>query len=84
MNPTVRYIFNVLAAISQLVNAVIGGHPNMTLSARAYCNQGVSGWHVVHKLINTLFFWQHDHCKQSWEQDEKFCEALCCDKDADL
>ena len=84
MNWVKDYLINNLAAISQLFNAIIGGHPNMTLSARAYCSKGDSGWFLAHKTINTLFFWQHDHCKKSWEQDEKFCEALCCHKDADV
>jgi hypothetical protein len=84
MNCVKDYLVNILAAISQLLNAAIGGHPNMTLSARAYCSRGASGWFLAHKIINTLFFWQHDHCRQSWEQDEKFCEALCCHKDTDL
>lgn len=82
MNWVKHYLLGIFAAISQLFNAALGGHPNMTISARAHCSQQDSVWAVARKVVNAVFFWQVDHCRQSWEQDERFCEALCCGKDA--
>lgn len=55
------YAMKVLIAVDQLANAVRGGHPDETLSAAAHRRhlEGRSGWR---NLINTLFFWQGDHC----------------------
>lgn len=55
------YMIKVLIAFDQLANAVIGGHPDETLSAAAHRRhlEGRSGWR---NLINALFFWQGDHC----------------------
>ena len=78
----INYLLNILAAISQLFNSTLGGHPNMTVSARAHCSQAQPVWKLLRVLINSLFFWQDDHCKKSWQQDEIFCDQLCCGKDA--
>lgn len=38
-----------------------------TLSARAYRERDSKPW--LYKLINVLFFWQKDHCKESYESE---------------
>ena len=55
------YVMKVLIAFDQFANAVIGGHPDETLSAAAHRRHiaGKSGWR---NLINALFWWQGDHC----------------------
>jgi hypothetical protein len=65
-----NYGWRVLKAISQLGNALIGGNPNMTLSARAYLARNRNP--IPYRVFNTLFFWQDDHCKLSWESDIAF------------
>ena len=59
------YVMKVLIAVDQLANAVRGGHPDETLSAAAHRRhlEGRSGWR---NLINTLFFWQEDHCLDAY------------------
>ena len=57
-------------AFDQLINTVIyikgdgWGYADETLSARAYRLRELSS--LPYKLINGLFFWQDDHCKQAY------------------
>jgi hypothetical protein len=59
------YLLNVLVGIDQLLNALLGGDCDETLSSRA-------GKHYprLAKIINFIFFWQDDHCKYYIEEDE--------------
>ena len=60
-------LFQVALAIDQLANTLIGGMADETLSARAYRLRLVSyGWHIAQVVIDALFFWQDEHCKQSY------------------
>jgi hypothetical protein len=56
-----RYLNNVLIAADQLANAVLGGWPDETISARAYRR----GWRIRMALINALFR-DPDHCRNSF------------------
>lgn len=56
-----RWLLNLLIALDQLVNALFGGFPDETMSAYAH---RVGGWR--RDLINGVFFWQDDHCAQSY------------------
>lgn len=67
-----KYIKNIGIAVSQLINASIGGNPNMTISARAYCDD----WVVAEKMINKVFFFDEDHCHKSWLRDVDFCAMV--------
>lgn len=52
--------------ISRWVNYhLLGGKPNQMVSSRAY----VEHWPRTECFINRLFFWQDNHCRQSfiWE-----------------
>ena len=64
------YAWNVLEAVSQLGNALLGGNPNITISASAYLNRHKRPW--LYRAINRLFFWQEDHCRDSWVNDIVF------------
>lgn len=66
------YLWGVAEAISQLFNALLGGNPNMTLSARAYVNRERPRWRTAYKTLNRVFFWQEDHCRASWTKDIMF------------
>lgn len=56
----------VLIAADQLVNAMLAGWPDETLSSRAYRweQNGVRSW--PRRFIDRLFFWEEDHCYQSY------------------
>jgi len=59
----------VLIALDQLANAVFGGHPDETISSRAYRWElkGKRTW--PRKVIDALFFFDPDHCKESYESE---------------
>ena len=48
-----KYGKQLLIAIDQLVNAIIGGWADETLSSRAYR----SDWRTTERIINLLFWW---------------------------
>lgn len=58
----------IAIAFDQLVNALLGGMADETLSARAH--RTGSAWEP---FIDALFFWQTDHCYESYlsEKDRK-------------
>lgn len=56
-------------ALSQFFNAwVFRGDPNECISGRCWREQRL--WAV--RLINRLFFWQENHCKEAWERDNSW------------
>lgn len=65
----ISYGRSVLIALDQLVNTLAGGWPDETLSSRAWrwTLAGVRLWPC--KAIDTLFFWETDHCRESYESE---------------
>lgn len=65
------YLLNFLIALDQLANSLLAGAPDETLSSRAHRmrqkKQRYWGWTA--NAIDTLFFWQPDHCRLSYEQE---------------
>lgn len=61
--------FQVLVAIDQLVNTLLGGMADETLSARAWRHHldGSRDW--PSKVIDALFFWQDNHCQHAYESE---------------
>lgn len=59
----------VAVALDQLVNALLGGWPDETLSSRAWRWElaGKRSW--PHKVIDRLFFWESEHCRESYESE---------------
>lgn len=60
------YAKAVLIAVDQLVNALLCGWPDETLSSRAWrwARDGVRKW--PRRLIDALFFWESGHCRESY------------------
>lgn len=65
----ISYGKSVFIGIDQLINAILGGWPDETLSSAAYRmdRDGIRGWPCA--LINKLFFWQQSHCKSAYESE---------------
>ena len=63
------YARRVLIGVDQLVNALLGGWPDETMSSRAWRWEwdGVRSW--PRKLIDLLFFWDLEHCRLSFESE---------------
>lgn len=56
----------IAIAIDQLANTLLGGMADETLSARAHRTGSV--WESV---IDALFFWQDDHCFESYLSEKE-------------
>lgn len=67
-----RYLKNLLISLDQLLNTMIGGNPDETLSSRAY-RLRKRGIFAPSNIINGIFWWQKDHCRESREniKDDK-------------
>lgn len=62
-----QYIINLLVAFDQFINVLFLGQPDETISSRAWrCKDSSSFWKFMRKLIDTIFFWQKDHCYYSF------------------
>ena len=61
--------FQVLVAIDQLINTLLGGYADETLSARAWRHHLDNSLHWPHKVIDFIFFWQDSHCKTAYESE---------------
>ena len=67
------WILNVLIGLDQLANTVLAGEPDETLSSRAHRmrEKGQPVWGWTARAINTLFFWQADHCRGAFESEQR-------------
>lgn len=61
-------LLQILIAIDQLANTLVGGMADETLSARAH-RQRLKGRAWPAKAINAIFFWQDDHCRSAFESE---------------
>lgn len=61
--------FQILVAVDQLANTLLGGMADETLSARAWRHHldGSRDW--PRAIIDVLFFWQTDHCRSAYESE---------------
>ena len=64
-----NYVIQVLIAVDQLANSVLGGWADETLSSRSYRLHDNKVWFIAEKVINTLFFFQKDHCRMAYEAE---------------
>ena len=60
------YLKRVWSAFSQLVNTIfLMGEPNESISGRCYREP----WPMAMAVINTIFFWQVNHCRSAYTND---------------
>ena len=57
-------IKQVLIAVDQVFNTLLGGMADETLSARAYRTRETNPWRMM--VIDALFVWEDGHCYKSW------------------
>jgi len=66
--------FRVLIAIDQFMNVlVLNGNPDQTVSGHVGYKSWTTGktrWRVAEKFINTLFWFDPNHCRKSIDWDE--------------
>lgn len=61
-----KYLFNLLIALDQLVNALCNGTPDETISARCWRCREVKSFNFLRKVIDLLFFFEKDHCYNAY------------------
>ena len=64
-----RWFEQVLIAIDQLINALLGGWADETMSSYAYRLRIERNILWVERVIDALFFLQKDHCKTAYESE---------------
>ncbi|MDG4947388.1 DNA helicase UvrD [Actinobacillus equuli subsp. haemolyticus] len=67
--------YHVLIAIDQLVNALLFGAADETISSRCYrgavlAKEPKLKWCIAYKIVNALFF-DATHCKTAYESELK-------------
>lgn len=62
-----QYIWNILIAFDQLVNAILGGDPDETISSRAAKRSTQFGWYQLSLILETI---DPGHMKRAVESDE--------------
>ncbi len=58
----------VLIGLDQLANAILGGWPDETLSSRCW-RLSLAGRDWPRLVVDRLFFWDRDHCRESFESE---------------
>lgn len=61
--------YQILIAIDQLVNALFGGYADETISSRSHRAYLTGKRQWTRNLINAIFFFQEDHCKEAYESE---------------
>lgn len=66
-----NYFYFLAIAVDQLINALLGGYPDETLSARAHrLSSDYPAWAIAKQWINLIFFLEEDHCQNAHEEEE--------------
>lgn len=60
-----RYFYNILIAVDQLVNVLLLGEPDETISARCWRLRAIKPYGTLVYVINKLFF-DPNHCCNSY------------------
>ena len=73
--PLKHWAYHVAIGFDQLFNAFLGGAADETLSSRTYrgavlAKPPKTRWLVLHRLIETLFFWERgEHCRIAYQSE---------------
>ena len=63
------YLFQVGLAFDQLLNAMCGGWADESLSSRSWRLYIERGRKFPCNVINAIFFWQENHCREAYESE---------------
>ena len=67
MSKIKNYLVRNLTALDQLAHTLIGGEADETISARCWRERNTNRfWHFMRKIVDTLFFWEKDHCETAY------------------
>jgi hypothetical protein len=62
-----RYIVNILISIDQLLNAILGGDPDETISSRAAKSPHLPHWYWLGRILEAI---DPGHMRRALEADE--------------
>lgn len=79
-----QYLLNLLIALDQLINVVLRGEPDETLSSRAHRMRakGHRWWGWTATAIDKLFFWQPGHCAWAYDYEQRRMQSPPAMRDA--
>ncbi|MCL1962468.1 MAG: pseudouridine synthase [Desulfovibrionaceae bacterium] len=65
------WLLNIAIAIDQLLNTLLAGQPDETLSSRAHRMRvkGQRWWGWTANAVDLLFFWQSGHCEAAYQSE---------------
>lgn len=69
-----HHVKQLLIGIDQLANTLTGGWADETLSSRAY-RLAVDGTTWPMRVIDTLFFWDKNHCESAFDSERLRLQA---------
>ena len=58
-------------ALDQLCNTLLGGWADETFSSRCWRHRDRPGWKQLRKIVDCLFFWEKNHCRESYNSEVK-------------
>lgn len=65
-----NYFHQLSIAVDQLLNTLLSGYADETLSARAYrMSPKKRRWYLMERIINNIFFWQENHCRSAYRAE---------------
>jgi hypothetical protein len=65
-----RYIKNIMIAVDQLFNCILGGMPDETISAKVWrMRDRHIIWEQLRITIDILFWFDDNHCRESYESE---------------
>lgn len=66
-----HWMKQVVLALDQLINALLGGWADETMSSRAWRTEcsGRIGGRIMRPLIDALFFFDPNHCLRSFDAE---------------
>ena len=64
-----EYFDNIAIGFDQALNTIIGGWPDETFSSRCWRRRGDAVWFKAMTIVDKMFFWQEQHCKESYESE---------------
>jgi hypothetical protein len=59
----------ILIAVDQLGNTLLGGWADETISARSWRLQHKRHWAYARALIDKIFFWEPGHCEKAHQSE---------------
>lgn len=67
-----QHVLQILIAFDQLINAILLGYADETISSRMYRfeqNDNIIG-KIFRPIIDMLFWFEHQHCKNSYISEQ--------------